>query len=117
MELKLTPGEEDDKVQPMQCPGCGAKIEVRHTHYPHFSCPNCRETICVAPEYLLKIRILSAIVSFGITYFLGMRGLLFVVVAIFGFLATASIATVIGLVVTPPMIEKCTQGPYISLKL
>ena len=91
---------------PMRCPECGARIEVRHTHYPSFACPKCDATICVAPAYLIKIRVLAAMLAFTLAYFLGLRGVLFVVAGALASLVLASIATPIGLVLVPPMLKR-----------
>jgi hypothetical protein len=106
MEPKANPTKQKEQREPMQCPECGTRIEVRHTHYPHFGCPKCNTTICVAPAYLIKLRVLAAILAFTLAYFLGLRGMLFVVVGALASLVLASIATPIGLVVVPPMIER-----------
>ena len=53
MESQGNPTKEKGQPVPMRCPECGARIEVRHSHYPSFACPKCDATICVAPAYLI----------------------------------------------------------------
>jgi len=107
-DMEPTPGsiKECGQLEPMRCPNCATKIEVRHTGYPYFDCPDCGTAICVASAYLIKLRVLTAIVAFTLTYLLGLRGVLLVIVGAVASLVLASVATPIGVVVVPPMLER-----------
>jgi hypothetical protein len=105
MEQKIPPGT-NEQLEPMRCPECGTRIEVRHTRYPSFACPGCNKKLCVAARYLTRLRLLTAILAFAVTYLIGFRGMPLILVGAVASLVVASIATPIGLVVLPPMIER-----------
>lgn len=67
--------EKTRPLKPMRCPECGARIEVRHTHYPSFACPGCKAEFCIAIGYLITVRILTAAIAFVAIDMLGLRGL------------------------------------------
>ena len=105
MEQKIPPGA-NEQLMPMRCPECGTKIEVRHTRFPSFACHGCDKKLCVAAGYLIKLRLLTAILSFAATYLIGFRGFPLILIGAAASLVIASIATPIGLVVLPPTIER-----------
>jgi hypothetical protein len=105
MEPKIT-SSTNERLGPMRCPECCTRIEVRHTHYPYFACPNCKTEICVAASYLLKLRVVTGILAFAAAYLTGFRGLPLILIGAVASLVVASIATPLGLVVLPPMIER-----------
>jgi hypothetical protein len=104
MEPTVAPGT-NEQLEPMRCPECGTKIEVGHVK-SSFACPGCNKKLCVAAGYLIKLRLLAAIFAFVAAYLIGFRGMPLVLVGALATVVIATIATVIGLVVLPPMIER-----------
>jgi predicted RNA-binding Zn-ribbon protein involved in translation (DUF1610 family) len=104
MDPKVSSGT-NEQLMPMRCPECGTKIEVRHVR-SSFPCPGCNKKLCVAAGYLIRLRLLTAILAFVAAYLIGLRGMPLVLVGALGSLVFATIATPIGLVVLPPMIER-----------
>jgi len=103
-------------MKTMRFPECDLRIEVRHTHFPHFTCPRCHCEIRISRNYLLSVRLFGTSIAFFACYLVGLRWVSLILIGAILSLIVSTILTVFGLVIAPPTIEKHLQDGSLGLK-
>jgi predicted RNA-binding Zn-ribbon protein involved in translation (DUF1610 family) len=84
------------------CPSCNARLDSKAIPILNaysFSCPVCGAPLRVAAEHLGVVYVMSLIFSAALTFYLGFRGLAFVLIAIPGSgLVLMALSVIIGLI-------------------
>ena len=104
-EMPLT-SQAGQHVGHMCCPECGGTIEVRHTRYPYFACPNCRCNLCVPRAFHIKVQIIGAVLGFILSYVAHVRGIALIACIIVAAVVIGAVLAPIGLVLLPPKLDR-----------
>jgi hypothetical protein len=90
------------------CPSCGAEIDLRTVPILNsysFSCPICGAPIRMVASYTRVFCVMSLIFSLALTFYLGFRGLAFVLISTLGSALIFAVSCSVMALVLPARLE------------
>jgi DNA-directed RNA polymerase subunit RPC12/RpoP len=88
------------------CPRCGTRVALEDVQIrTFFKCPHCTRLIRVRPSYLVSQSLISQGIGFCISYMLGLRWLLLIVVGVGLGILIGALYTLLVKYFVPPRLE------------